>query len=754
MESSQLIFERTHAFEPEGERPTIALRRIERITIIGNHLPRRCGIATYTTDVAQAIASRYPSVAVDIWVMNDPGNVYDYPAQVTGTIAQDNQWSYFSAAKDITARDTDMVWIQHEFGIFGGKAGDHILKLIDRMTVPVAVTLHTVLAEPDPDERRVTTALLARCETIIVMAERARRILIDVYQADPEQIVVIPHGIPDQPLTQTAPMKAKLGFEGRDLILTFGLLSPGKGIETMIAAMPEIVKPRPNALYLVLGATHPHCIARGGESYREALLAQVDALGMGEHVRFINAFFETEDVLDYLAAADVYVTPYLNPAQVTSGTLAYAVGLGKPIVSTPYVHARELLRDGYGRLVEFGDSGGFAAAINLLLADQAGTLALRKRVYALGRTMIWPQLAETSMQRFEEIAVRQALKALPLHPLTIPVGVGGVAVDRMTDATGMLQHSVFGIADREHGYCIDDNARALMLPDVTPAQRHAYAGFVAHAWSADTARFRNFMGYDRRWREDAGSDDSNGRAVWALGLAAATSPDPDVRERARALYERVIEPLAELQSPRAQAFMILGTAAIVHNLTDSARTEALMGRWAERLMGLWWAYRKPGWEWFEPVLAYDNARLPEALIRAGLALNRDDFVERGLRVLAWLNDVQTTADGHFRAVGSDSFGRLYAPPLPFDQQPVEAWATVDACDAAFTATNDPVWQERARNAYRWFLGKNELGLALGDIVTGECFDGLMPTGVNRNRGAESILSFQLATASIQRHRGG
>ena len=735
----------------------LPLRRIRRIALIGNHLPRRCGIATYTTDVARAITERFPEVQVDIWAMNDTGKHYAYPDHLAGTIAQEVGASYLDAAREITASGADMVWIQHEFGIFGGSAGDMILSLIDRMTVPVAVAMHTVLAAPDRVQRRVTLSLVERCETIIVMADAARSLLIEKYGADPDQVVVIPHGIPDRPFTDTAPMKAKLGLTDRDIILTFGLLSPGKGIEAMIAAMPAIVERNPKALYLVLGATHPHCIANSGETYRESLAALADDLGIAGHVRFIDTFVEIDALLDYIAAADIYVTPYQNAAQVTSGTLAYAVGLGKPVVSTPYVHARELLGSEFGRLVGFGDSAGFSATINDLLDDPKAMLALRRRCYALGRTMIWPRLAEASLARFEEVTERAAKTPLPIRPPTIPRELGMSAIERICDSTGMFQHSIFDIPDRKHGYCIDDNARALMLacrdPRMTGYWAPTFAAFVDHGWNPDKSRFRNFMGFDRSWRESVGSEDSCGRAVWAIGTVATTAPERNLRDWARSLYDQVIEPLSQVRSPRAMAFLMLGTAPFAERYPADPQPPQLLARWGDALVGHWSEYRKTGWDWFEPVLAYDNARLAEALIRAGVAIGREDFVQRGLTALRWLTGLQTSADGHFRAIGSDSFDRVYAAPLPFDQQPLEAWAMVDACIAAYDATGDTAWQSAARNAYLWFLGKNELGLALGDVDSGECFDGLMPTGVNRNRGAESILAFHLATIAIQRHRG-
>lgn len=729
--------------------------RVRHIAMIGNHLPRRCGIATYTTHIVKAVTERYPDMRVDIWAMEEPDKVHVYPDTLAGTIRQDEPASYLKAARAISASGADMVWIQHEFGIFGGRAGDHILSLIDRMTVPVAVAMHTVLADPDRDQRRVTLALVERCETIIVMAQAAKRLLIDLYKADPDQVVVIPHGVPDRPFTTTAEMKAKLGLSGHDVVLTFGLLSQGKGIETVIAAMPEVVRCNPKALYVVLGATHPHAIAWHGETYRDSLQALAAELGVGDNIRFIDAFVEQEELLDFLVAADIYVTPYLNPAQVTSGTLSYAVGLGKPIVSTPYVHATELLGSRYGRLVDFGDSAGFASAINALLADPAGTQVLRKRVYELARTMIWPRLAEASLERFEAVAARGRSQPQAIRPVAIPREPGLAAIERICDSTGMLQHSIFDVPDRAHGYCIDDNARALMLacrdsrmvPDWLPV----FAAFVEHAWNPGPQCFRNFMNFDRSWKEHAGSEDSCGRTVWALGFAAVHAPEASFRTWARKLYERVIDPLSQLRSPRAQAFMMLGTAALAEHDPADPLPARLLGRWGDGLLGLWNEYCRLGWDWFEPVLAYDNARLPEAMIRAGLAIGREDFVERGLACLDWLAGEQTSPEGHFRAIGTDSFGALYGPALPFDQQPVEAWAMVDACDAAFAATGDSKWSGQARNAYLWFLGKNELGKAVADPASGECFDGLIPTGINRNRGAESILAFHLATKSIQCH---
>lgn len=736
-------------------------RSVRRVALIGNFEPRRCGIATFTTDSYQALRKRFPDIAVDVYAMNDVDGRYDYPPAVTGTIAQREIASYLAAARRIEASRADVVWLQHEYGIFGGVAGSHILRLIERLSAPLVVTLHTILEKPDADQRRVLNALLARAARVIVMAEKGREILTRVYGAPAAKIVVLAHGIPDRAMGDPAAAKPLFGLDGHEVVLTFGLLSPGKGIETIIKAMPAIVARFPHALYVVVGATHPHLLAREGERYRERLVAMASALGVADNIRWVNEFLKTDALLDYLAAADVYVTPYLNAQQITSGTLSYAVGLGTPVVSTPYVHAAELLAGGHGRLVDFDDSAGFADAITGLLADEGGRAALRARTYALGRTMIWPRYAEAAMAVFDMVAGASPIKLEVLRTPRIPRQIEFAGVERLSDSTGMLQHSVFSIPDRDHGYCIDDNARALLLMsqlDHLDDERHdkwatIYASFLQHAWNPERRRFRNFMGFARNWLEDEGSEDSHGRTIWALGVTARDGRRAALRRWASVLYDATIGDSLALGSPRARAFCMLGAAAMIEARPDHQPSRRVLAEFGDDLMALAAATRRPDWAWFEIVLAYDNCRLPEALIRAGMALGRRDFINVGIETLDWIMTQQKAEDGRFRAVGSESFGRPFAPPLPFDQQPLEAYATIDACAAALIATGDERWQDEAVRAYRWFLGENDLDEKLGDEASGECFDGLVPDGVNLNQGAESVLAFQLATCAINRVLG-
>ncbi|WP_420801976.1 glycosyltransferase [Sphingomonas cavernae] len=714
-------------------------------------------MATFTSDTCDALAARFPAMTVDLYAMDD-GSGIAYPEHIA-TIDQNDPAAYRAAARKIAESGARAIWLQHEYGIFGGTAGELILNLLDRVNLPVLVTLHTVLEKPGPDERRVLEALARRASKLIVMAEKAREILRRVYGVADAQIAVIPHGVPDRPLVAPDSVKPRFGFEGRRVILTFGLIAPGKGIEVMIDAMPRIVAAHPETLYVVLGATHPNLVRREGEAYREKLHALAETLGVSDHVRFIDAFVDPDELLDYLQAADVYVTPYLNRDQITSGTLSYAVSVGKPVVATPYIHATEILDENHGVLVNFGDSAQMAAAIVRLLEDDAGRDALAERAYARGRTMLWSRLAERAAMILGEMEQRAPMrlgKAMTARASLLAPDL--TAVLRMSDSTGMYQHGVFSVPDRHHGYCVDDNARALMLlgriEDIDESQRDqwmtVYASFVQHSWNPDHGRFRNFMRFDRSWCEDFGSEDSHGRALWSLGVTARHAPIQKHADWAANLFDRTAHHALSLGAPRAQAFAMLGAAAMFDARRGHGASRAILETFGDQLLALLAESRRPDWPWFEAVLAYDNARLPEALLRAGIALGREDYRECGLQTLDWIAGQQIAPEGHFRAVGTDSFGRAFEPPMPFDQQPLEAQATIDACEAAFEASGDRRWVDEARRAYRWFLGENDLDMPLATRNDGGCFDGLMPTGINRNQGAESILALQLASCAISR----
>jgi len=724
--------------------------RAMRIALIGNFAPRKCGIATFTTDIFEKLRLHHPEIAVEVHALDDPRDPLEY-ADVAGTIACDDPEAYVRAARRINESGVDAVWLQHEYGIFGGPDGEMVLPFVDRLAAPLVLTLHTVLSEPSERQRAILRHLVTRASRIMVMSHHSRELLDREYGAPARIIEVIDHGAPDRPFGRQDEFKGRLGLSGRKVLMTFGLLGPGKGLERAIRALPAIAERHPDVLYRIVGATHPNLVAREGEAYREKLAALAQELGVSRHIAWDNRFLETPDLLDQLEACDIYLTPYPGLQQSTSGTLSYAVALGKAVVSTPYVHARELLAQDVGMLIEPNSSDAIARGVNTLLDAPEQMAAMQRRAYARGRETIWP--------RFADATARLAAAALAAEPEAPPLTAipGLSAVLAMSDGTGMFQHSLGVVPDRRHGYCLDDNARALMLMNVAqgiPAAERmkwglAYAAFVQFAWNPDLGRFRNFMRFDRSWCEDEGSEDSNGRAVWALGQTYERAADDGLAQWGLGLYEEVLDRIAPLGSPRAIAFTMLGACAVLRRDSAHAASRALVERGGDFLMRLLGEGRRPDWGWFEAVLGYDNPRLSQALIEAGMALGREDWTGAGLETLRWICAQQVSARGQFRPIGSESFHREHSY-LPFDQQPLEAQAAIEAAQSAWNATSGAFWREHAMLAWRWFFGANDRGAVLADVVTGRCRDGVTPRGANANCGAESILAFQLSHYALMK----
>jgi glycosyltransferase involved in cell wall biosynthesis len=739
--------------------------QLSRLAFIGNSLPRRCGIATFTTDLQQAIAASQVQVETSIVAMTDHGHTYDYPSAVRFQINDDKVKDYVRAADFLNAGQFEIVSLQHEFGIFGGEAGGDIMALLSRLTMPVVTTLHTVLSEPTPVQRGVLDRIVEVSSRVVVMAEKGRELLRTVYRVPAEKIELIAHGTPDVAFVEPGQAKAKLGFSNRTVILTFGLLSPSKGIEFMIDAMPSILNSCPDAVYVVLGATHPNLVRQQGEAYRDSLVARAREVGVEEHVVFLDQFVDQATLLDFIAMCDVYVTPYLNASQMTSGTLAYSFALGKAIVSTPYWHARELLADGRGILVPFANSAAIGNEIAGLLTDHPRRQAMRKRAYVSSRPMTWEHTAARYLTALESARRGHRLRVIAGHDPDVSARVGHPAPEMRTDHflsmcddTGLFQHAVHSVPDRAHGYCVDDNARALLLacalngpgeqrlPEALTAR---FAAFVQHAWNPDTKRFRNFMSFDRRWLEDRGSEDSHGRTLWALGECARGDASASRRRWATALFAEALLPLENFSSPRAWAFTLLGLDAYCAVSAEDSQAKRVRQILADRLMSILSVVETSDWVWFEEGLSYDNARLSQALIVTGNSTGTPRYVEAGLRSLRWLMTRQTTPAGLFRPVGTQGFGDQRQEPQAFDQQPLEATATISACLAAWRGDGDLEWRTDAARVFAWFLGSNDLTLPLVDLETGSCRDGLHRDRPNENRGGESVVSYLLSLAEIR-----
>ena len=738
-----------------------------RIAFLGNYVPRRCGIATFTHNLCEAVAAQSADSKCIVIAVNDRAEGYDYPPEVRFEIQQRDIEQYRAAAYELNQSKADVLCVQHEFGIYGGAAGKHLLALLREVRLPVVTTLHTLLQHPDSAQRHVMDELARRSERLVVMAKKGAEILKEAYGVPAAKIEIIPHGIPDVRFTESAEFKEQFDMAGRQVLLTFGLLGPGKGIEYAIRALPEIISRHPEVVYLVMGATHPHLLAQEGEQYRTSLEHLADDLRVSDHVIFFNRYVSEEDLKQFIGAADIYLTPYLHEEQVTSGALAYVFGAGKPVVSTPYWHARELLADDCGMLVPFRDSAAIAGAVCGLLGDPARLESIRRRAYESSRATIWPAVARRYLETFEHACaafrrVRESVLDKGLQ-VTRPGKLPPVRLkhlQRMTDDTGLLQHAIYDVPNYHTGYCTDDNARAFILcqlleESAVPPQDEnlahlatRYLAFLAAAFDASTGRFRNFMNHERRWLESFGSEDSHGRALWALGTGAARSRSEGHRMLCQERFERGLPAVAAFTSPRAWAFTLLG--AYEYELAHPGHVET-RGMWellTERLLGRWHDAADGDWPWFENSLTYDNARLSQALILSGRALPDPRALEVGIESLRWLAERQTSPAGHFRPIGSNGFHHRNGKRAHFDQQPVEAQAMVSACLAALHATRDDYWWRQARRAFQWFLGRNDLGIALFDPATGGCRDGLHEDRANENQGAESTLAFQMALAEM------
>jgi glycosyltransferase involved in cell wall biosynthesis len=730
------------------------------IAVIGTYLPRLCGIATFTHDICEAINGEFPDVSCFAGAVNDRPEGYDYPTRVRFEIIQDDPESYNRAAEFLHINNVEVVSVQHEFGIYGGLAGSHLLGFLAQLKKPVVTTLHTVLKEPDEAQREVMRRLDQLSERFIVMAERGQTLLEEVYGVDPAKIDLIPHGVIDMPFVDSNFYKDVFDAEGKTVLLTFGLLSPNKGIETVIRALPSILAKNPDVVYLIVGATHPHLIASQGEAYRESLQTLASELGVASNVVFHNRFVSMEQLKEFIGGADIYLTPYRNEEQITSGTLAYTFGAGKAIVSTPYWHARELLSEDRGVLVPFADSAAIADAVNDLLARPTRMTAMRKRAWKEGRKMIWPEVARRYMESFDRARASLSVPvATVMDEQSYPVPVANLDhLFRMTDHTGIFQHAIYSVPNYHEAYCTDDNARAFIYT-VFHEQEHGpdqainrlastYLAFLWYAFDANTRRFRNFMSHERHWLESKGSEDSHARALWAVGTALGRSANEGFRDLSALLFQRGLDPVKHFSSPRAWAFTLVAIHEYLSAYSGDRAVEKMQRLLTARLFSLFNANSSPGWRWFERIATYDNAKLSHALILSG----EEEAIKAGLVSLEWLIDEQTGDGGQFSPIGCHGFWPQGGEKARFDQQPVEAHAMVSACMAAFDTTGEKAWAHHARRCFEWFLGRNDLGVPLYDEGTGGCRDALLRDHINQNQGAESTLAFHLSRSELTRRQ--
>jgi glycosyltransferase involved in cell wall biosynthesis len=682
-------------------------------------------------------------------------------------IGEEELGSYRRAAEFLNINNVEVVSLQHEFGIYGGAAGSHVLEFLREVRMPVVTTLHTVLRDPNEDQRTVMKQLDALSNRFIVMAERGRHLLETVYGVAQEKIDLIPHGVIDMPFIDSNFYKDLFQVEGKTVLLTFGLLSPNKGIEHVINAMPGILQRHPDVVYIVLGATHPNLLAAEGEAYREKLQHLVCELGVSGNVIFHNRFVTLEELKEFIGSADIYLTPYLNEAQITSGTLAYAFGAGKALISTPYWHAQELLAEERGILVPFADSQAIATAVNHFLSNPTLMTAMRKRAWKAGREMIWPVVARRYMESFERARASLSVPSIEMSAArkvenaNYPIPV--LKLDHlfnMSDHTGIFHHAIYNVPNYHEAYCTDDNARAFIFTVLLQGMKEhqtelnrlasSYLAFLWYAFDANTCRFRNFMNHERQWLELHGSEDSHARALWAVGTTLGRSQNEGHRSLCGLLFQRGLSPVMRFSSPRAWAFTLIAIHEYLRMFTGDRVVSQTRDVLTNRLADLFHANSSPEWQWFERTVTYDNAKLSHAMILSGHCAPHTEFLDIGLASLRWLLDAQTAEGGHFAPIGCNGFWVRGGEKARFDQQPLEAHAMISACLEAFAVTCDPFWRKAAHRCFEWFLERNDLGQPLYDPTTGGCRDALLQDHLNQNQGAESSLAFYLSLVELTR----
>jgi glycosyltransferase involved in cell wall biosynthesis len=743
---------------------------IGSVAVIGNYLPRLCGIATFTTDLVEALSAEAPDINCWAVAMNDKPEGYPYPGEVRFVVNQNKLADYSVASEFLNISQADIVCVQHEYGIFGGPAGSHLLKLLGELRMPIVTTLHTVLKEPPLEYRDVMYKLANLSDKLIVMSQRARDFLNDVYAVPEEKIVFIHHGIPDMPFIDPNFYKDKFGVEGKKVLLTFGLLSPDKGIENVLQALPTVTKEHPDVTYIILGATHPHIIKAHGEEYRISLQQLVRKLNISDHVVFHNRFVELRELCEFLGAADIYVTPYLQECQITSGTLAYAMGTGKAVISTPYWYATEMLAEGRGIIVPFKNPDAIAENINDLFANDASLHTMRKKAYVFCREAIWKEVSRKYLEVFSEVQLNRSRHPRPRHLYIENIKsitsfeFPEIKLDHLkslTDDTGILQHATHTVPDRDQGYCTDDNARALMVAAMGreyldtdgmcfDSLSSQYLSFLLYSFSVERGRFRNFMTYGRQWTEEVGSEDAHGRALWGIGQSVDFLDNPGQKAMSITLFNKAITAVELFKSPRAIAFALVGIHAYLHKFAGDSEVRRVRGIIADRLFDQFKNNATESWPWLEDALNYANGKLPHALLLSGQWMQRSDMVDMGLRSLKWLLTIQTE-DNHFVPIGNNGWYEKGGTKARFDQQPIEANAMIGACVEAFNITRDITWIDNAIMCLNWFLGHNDLNMPLYDPKTGGCRDGLMADGINQNEGAESTLAWLLSLMTLQKH---
>ncbi len=733
-----------------------------KIAFIATYPPRECGIGTFTRNLFNSVTACQDDGTQNLGMvvaMNDTDEAYDYPPEVKFSIRQEQQGDYIEAAKVINFSGADICIMEHEYGIYGGQNGVYILPLLHRLEVPLIVTLHTVLKTPSYNEKAILTEICKMAEKVVVMSNKAVEFLTTIYNVPESKISLIEHGVPDLNFNQVA-TKKEFHLENKKVLLTFGFISRNKGIETVIKALPELVQKYPDVIYIILGKTHPAVLRHSGEEYRIFLLRLVKNLKLEKHVLFLNEFINQNELFKYLYASDIYITPYLNEAQITSGTLSYAVGTGAAVISTPYWHAEELLSDGRGRLFNFNDSNGLATILMELLDNPSAMNELRTKAYEYGREITWPRIGGRYCELAASVLTEHVARPPKKESLFDPQLLPPFSLDhirRMTDDTGIIQHAKFGIPNLKEGYCLDDNARALLMVLMANKQKKhplalslspIYLSYI-HYMQNDDGTFKNFLSFNRNFLDEVGSEDSFGRAIWSLGYLIGNAPNDAYYQSGKEIFFDAAPNFEKLKSIRSIANTMIGVSYYLRaNPSDEGMIERFR-KMAAILVDEYTKCRTEKWHWFESLLAYDNGMLPLSLLHASSILNDERVTEVAMESMHFLADI-TMKQGYLSIVGNERWYFRDGEQSMFAQQPLDALAMVLMFHQAYELTKKKEYLTHLYTCFMWFLGENDLRMSLYDFETKGCCDGLESYGVNRNQGAESTLAYLISHLTVLR----
>ncbi|GAA4921583.1 glycosyltransferase family 4 protein [Mucilaginibacter defluvii] len=737
-----------------------------KIAYISTYPPRECGIATFNQNLMRAINANFPerkkpSDGGYVVALNDSSDIeeYEYPEEVKYVVRQNNQKDYIRAANYINTSTVDACILEHEFGIYGGESGIYILPLINRLEKPLISILHTVLKEPSYVQRIIIREIAEQSSKVVVMSQRAVEFLTEIYDIPEEKIQIIEHGVPDLEAPVDNPVKSLSSFKNHRVLLTFGLLSRNKGLETVIKALPKIVEKHPDVMYVILGNTHPGVLKNSGEEYRDSLKSLASQLGVAKNLAFINKFVSEEELINYLTACEVYVTPYLNEAQITSGTLSYAVGSGAAVVSTPYWHAQELLAHNRGRLFDFKNHDALSDIVIELLDNDNALNELKQNAYQYGLHLRYPAIGAEFIKVAQEACIShdfsdKILKNSIVDPEILP-NFSLAHILRLTDDTGIVQHAKYGIPNLKEGYCLDDNARALIMAIMAYQRNKSQEAFdllpvylsYIHYMQTDDGNFRNFLSFDRRYLDEIGSEDSFGRTIWALGHLIGCAASNSYREFALELFQKSFPHFKNLRYLRGMANTIIGISLYLQAVpTDEGMVQEL-NRLTQPLVDAFNDSATDDWQWFEEGMTYDNAILPLALLHSCEITGNEEVRQIALKSMAFL-DKLTLSNGYLSPVGNDGWYYRGGTFPVYDQQAIETMAMVLMHFQAYKIFRTPEYIEKMFLSYKWFLGENTLRAPLYDYETKGCCDGLLPTGINRNQGAESTLAYMISHLTV------